>query len=262
MTTLEAESKGLPPQEKETIKSVSIPNAKVIEGNVHYIVQVQGSFNAWCVLKRYSHFEEAHKEFVDCFKNSFPQGAVFPPKKLKFFQSHTSPEFVEERRVLLENYLRKLVAVKNLAKHSVLMGFLTKGKQKLEIKEKDEEMPEDVEITDISIPTTRVMSDHVLYQIDLVNERKRKTYSKWTVLKRFTQIWEMDQKLRASLADDPDKLATLPPAPQRKAKLLHDHMDPSFIESRRILLQNYLKKIIKCHVAIRSLIVLEFLGVQ
>jgi len=179
MTTLEAESKGLPPQEKEAIKSVSIPSAKVIDGNVHYVVQVQGAFNAWCVLKRYSAFEEAHKEFVDAFKSSFPSGAVFPPKKIKLFQNHSSPEFIEERRVLLENYLRKLVAVKNLAKHSVLTAFLTKGKQKLDIKEKDEAMPEDVEITDVSIPATRIMSDHVLYQIDLVNERKRKTYSKW-----------------------------------------------------------------------------------
>mmetsp|Transcript_19478 Transcript_19478/g.39388 ORF Transcript_19478/g.39388 Transcript_19478/m.39388 type:complete len:263 (+) Transcript_19478:20-808(+) len=262
MTTLEAESKGLPPQEKEAIKSVSIPSAKVIDGNVHYVVRVQGAFNAWCVLKRYSAFEEAHKEFVESFKSSFPNGAVFPPKKIKFFQNHSSPEFIEERRVLLENYLRKLVAVKNLAKHSVLTAFLTKGKQKLNVKEKDEKMPEDVEITAVSIPATRIMSDHVLYQIDLVNERKRKTYSKWCVLKRFTQIWEMDQKLRQSLVEEPEKLATLPPAPQRKAKLLHDHMDPTFIESRRILLQSYLEKLIKCHVAIRSLIVLEFLGVQ
>eukprot|EP00471_Norrisiella_sphaerica_P000383 CAMPEP_0184487792 /NCGR_PEP_ID=MMETSP0113_2-20130426/10336_1 /TAXON_ID=91329 /ORGANISM="Norrisiella sphaerica, Strain BC52" /LENGTH=262 /DNA_ID=CAMNT_0026870199 /DNA_START=34 /DNA_END=822 /DNA_ORIENTATION=+ len=262
MTTLEPENKGLPPQEKQTIKSVSIPSHKIIDGNVHYVVQVQGAFNAWCVLKRYSAFEEAHKEFMDSFKTSFPSGAVFPPKKLKLFQSHTSPEFIEERRVLLENYLRKLVAVKNLAQHSILTGFLTRGKQKLEVKEKQETMPEDVEITDVSIPATRIMSDHVLYQVDLANDKKRKTYSKWCVLKRFTQIWEMDQKLRASLADDIDALMTLPPAPQRKAKLLHDHMDPSFIESRRILLENYLKKLIKCHVAIRSLIVLEFLGVQ
>jgi len=205
---------------------------------------------------------EAHKEFVDTFKSSFPQGAVFPPKKIKFFQSHTSPEFIEERRVLLENYLRKLVAVSNLAKHSLVTSFLTKGKQKLEVKEVDEVMPEDVEITDVSIPSTRVMSDHVLYQIDLVNERKRKSFSKWTMLKRFTQIWEMDAKLRASLADDPDAIATLPPPPQRKAKLLHDHMDPAFIESRRILLENYLKKLIKCHAGVRSMIVLEFLGIQ
>jgi len=260
---MEAESKGLPPQEKQMIKSVSIPNAKVIDGNVHYVVQVQGAFNAWCVLKRYSAFEEAHKDFMDAFKTSFPSGAVFPPKKFKLFQSHTSPEFMEERRVLLENYLRKIVSVKNLAKHNLVTGFLTKGKQKLEVKEEEgEELPDDVEITDVSIPATRIMSDHVLYQIDLVNERKRKTYSKWCVLKRFTQIWEMDTKLRASLVDDPDALATLPPAPQRKAKLLHDHMDHSFIESRRILLQNYLKKLIKTPVAIRSLIVLEFLGVQ
>ncbi len=163
--------------------------------------------------------------------------------------------------MLLENYLKKLVLDKKLATHPTLTEFLTKGKQKSERKSEDEELPEDVEITEISIPATRVMSDHVLYTIDLVNERKRKTYSKWTVLKRFTQIYEMDVKLRESLQEDEDALETLPPAPQRKVKLLFDHMDASFIESRRILLQNYLKKLIRCPVAIRSTIVLEFLGV-
>eukprot|EP00954_Amorphochlora_amoebiformis_P030274 1394423-Amorphochlora_amoeboformis.AAC.2 len=185
MTTLTAESKGLPPQGKEVIKSVLIPNAKVIDGNVHYVVQVQGTFNAWCVLKRYSAFEggwgvgKAHKEFMDVFRMSFPEDAVLPPKRIKFFQSHTSPEFIEERRVLLEHYLKKIVAHKNLAKNPILTKFLTKGKQKLEVKEKEEEMPEDVEITDVKIAATRIMSDHVLYQIDLFNERKRKTYARW-----------------------------------------------------------------------------------
>jgi len=179
MTTLKAESKGLPPQEKESIKSITIPSAKIIDGNVHYVVQVQGAFNAWCVLKRYSMFEEANKNFVEAFKGAFPEDAVLPPKKIKLFQSHNSPEFVEERRVLLQHYLQKLVAVKAIAKHKLFTTFLTKGKQKLEIKEKKEELPEDVEITDVKIAATRIMSDHVLYQIDLFNSRKRKTYSRW-----------------------------------------------------------------------------------
>lgn len=54
---LEPESKGLPPQGKESIKGVSISKTKIIDGNVYYVVDVQGSFNEWCVVKRYSQFE-------------------------------------------------------------------------------------------------------------------------------------------------------------------------------------------------------------
>jgi hypothetical protein len=67
--------------------------------------------------------------------------------------------------------------------------------------EKKKVVDDDAEITGISIPATRsgavlaivllalmlaflpairTMSDHVLYQVDVVNSRKRKTFSKWT----------------------------------------------------------------------------------
>jgi hypothetical protein len=54
-----------------------------------------------------------------------------------------------------------------------------------EVVEPPMELPEDIEVTDITIPTTRTMSDHVLYQLDVVNSRKRRTFQKWTVLKRY-----------------------------------------------------------------------------
>lgn len=53
-------------------------------------------------------------------------------------------------------------------------------------------LPEDVEVTDLSVPATRTMTNHVLYQIDVLNMKKRSTFSKWTVLKRFNQFYEMD----------------------------------------------------------------------
>ncbi len=38
--------------------------------------------------------------------------------------------------------------------------------------------------------------------------------------------------------DNPQLLPKLPPAPSRKFKFVHDHMDDDFIEERRVLLQN------------------------
>jgi PX domain len=124
------------------------------------------------------------------------------------------------------------------------------------------ELPEDVEVTDVCIPATRSMSDHVLYQIDVSNARKRKTFSKWTVLKRFGQFYEMDTEVRASFAEEKEFLDTLPCAPERKPKLLADHMDSTFIEERRALLEHYLQAMIKVERIVRHPTFLQFLGVN
>jgi hypothetical protein len=105
------------------------------------------------------------------------------------------------------------------------------------------------------------MSDHVLYQIDVVNNKKRKTFSKWTVLKRFGQFYEMDSAVRGDFADKPDILSTFPAPPQRKAKLFNDHLDESFVEQRRILLENYLVRMLEHQHVVRNKHFLVFLGV-
>ena len=37
----------------------------------------------------------------------------------------------------------------------------------------------------------------------------------------------------------------LPPFPYKSLKLMQDHYDPEFIASRRMLLQNYLQRLVK-----------------
>ncbi len=106
------------------------------------------------------------------------------------------------------------------------------------------------------------MSDHVLYQIQVSNERKRASFGEWTVLKRFTQFYEMDQKLRAHFENDPLLLSKLPPPPPRRVKLLYDHMDDDFIEERRVLLQNYLSKLLRFPEVAKNGSFLDFLGVD
>lgn len=127
----------------------------------------------------------------------------------------------------------------------------------------DFDFPKDQEVTNIVIQSTRKMTDHVLYQICVSNSHKRSSFRAWTVLKRFTQFYEMDLKLRAGLqTQSPDTLPKLPPAPSRKLKFVHDHMDDDFIEERRVLLENYLSKLLRFPEVVSNEDFLEFLGVD
>lgn len=121
---------------------------------------------------------------------------------------------------------------------------------------------DDAEITGVSIPQTRLMSDHVLFQVDVSNAKKRKTFSKWTVLKRFGQFHSLDVQLRTDFGEDPNILASLPASPQRQSKLLYDHMEPHFIEHRRVLLEHYLIKLLNIPAVSKNVNFLAFLGVQ
>jgi len=250
-------------ENKETIKSTTIPKTRVIDGVVYYIVNVSGTQNSsWSVNKRYSQFEELHNSIILNYAKMLPIGAELPAKRFKLFVSHLSAGFIEERRCLLEAYLRKLVSVKDVAKSDTLISFFNSDKTEKEADNKETDLPDDVEITGVTIPATRTMSDHVLYQIDVVNARKRKSFQKWTVLKRFAQFFEMDQLVRADFVEQLELLESLPPAPKREAKLLSDHMDDSFIEQRRVLLENYLQKMLHVVPVAHNEHFLAFLGVN
>jgi len=154
--------------------------------------------------------------------------------------------------------------VDDIANSSILTKFLSSDMQKDREPESKKriDLPEDVEVTSISIPATRQMSDHVLYQIDVTNARKDAPFDKWTVLKRFGQFYDMDCAVRAAFLDKPDILAKFPEPPERKAKLFNDHMDNTFVEHRRVLLQNYISNMLGVLEIVRNKDFLVFLGVD
>lgn len=264
---MKEEKQGVPPQEKVEIKGISVPSGKSDEtaGVVFYFVNVEGSFNTWSVAKRYSQFEELHSALLlSDLAKKLPAGCDLPQKRWKMFTSHVTPAFIEQRRVLLESYLKRLLKVEDIANSSILTKFLSTDVQKekpAEAKQKTE-LPEDVEVTSISIPATRQMSDHVLYQIDVTNARKDAPFDKWTVLKRFGQFYDMDCAVRAAFIDRPEFLEKLPEPPERKAKLFNDHMDDTFVEHRRVLLANYLNNMLNSIEVVRNKDFLVFLGVD
>jgi len=262
---LKEEKVGAPPQEKNEIKSVSIPSAKADESGVaFYYINIEGSFSSWSVAKRYSQFEEFHSNLLlSELAKKIPSGCDLPPKKMKLFTTHSSSTFIESRRALLEAFLKRLLKVEEIANSSILLKFLESDKQKEKIEAKKKlDLPDDVEVTSINIPATRTMSDHVLYQIDVTNARKDAPFDKWTVLKRFGQFYDMDCAVRASFLENPTVLEKLPESPERKAKLFNDHMDETFVEQRRVLLANYLNNMLSVIEVVRNKDFLTFLGVD
>jgi len=253
-------------EDKREITDVCVPSTKTAGEACFYILNIKAASESWSVQKRYSQFEDFHgKITTSAIAAQVPTGVDLPGKRLKLFTSHDDANFIEERRCLLEGYLKRLVSVKNIAASDILIEFLSEGKVEAAVEETKTEkakgLPDDVEVTGISIPATRTMSDHVLYQIDVLNSRKRSTYSKWTVLKRFGQFFDMDFALRESFAANPVVLEMMPPAPTRRVKLLFDHMDDTFVEQRRVVLENYLNRLLQCPPVVRSEIFLSFLGV-
>jgi hypothetical protein len=243
---------------------------QTIDDSVHYLVSVStAAGETWCCLKRYSQFEEFHYMLLDCVhERSLPAGAELPGKRLKLWYSHTSKAFVEERALLLENYLKKLIQVSEIAASELLVGFLAlnrvdvKAPARATPKEAlaEAELPEDVEVTGVAVPQVRLMSDHVLYQVDVVNSRKRRSFQRWTVLKRFAQFVELDEQLREAFAHRPDVIDALPLAPEKYSKLLYNHMDDHFVEQRRVVLENYLQKLMLVTPVLYNQQFLTFLG--
>jgi len=258
-------------QEEKAMKPINflaIPDHRIIDGVVFYVVRARGGSGQWLCQKRYSQFEALQMAISS--KHALPLGTELPPKRWSLFVSHTSPAFIEERRVLLENFIRRLLADSSIGNSTTFVDFFkadiqqedTKISQKEnEAKLQGERLPDDIEITGVIIPATRKMSDHVLYQIDLENNKKRLSFSKWTVLKRYGQIWEMDQAVRVDFQAQPNVLAAMPILPARQPKLFMAHMSDAFIESRRVLLETYFSKMLRIIPVVRNKNFLMFLGV-
>lgn len=247
------------------ITDISVVDGHAQDETAFYTINVVTPTEKWAVTKRYSQFETLHNFFLPSHQKDLPH---LPPKRLKLWTSHVHDAFIEERRALLDNYIRKFIEVDGVKNSNEFHTFLTKDRtdvipaKKAPREYNAEEYPEDQEITAISISSTRTMSDHVLYQIDCSNVRKRKSFSNWTVLKRFGQFFVMDSKLREDLINNADVLAALPNPPPRKAKLWYDHMDSEFIEERRVLLENYLQKLLAIYEVATNENFLQFLGVR
>lgn len=250
------------------IVSISIPQSCVIGDVVYYDVTTSTPIRATTSRKRFNQFVELHKSIVlQVPETSLPAGAMLPPKRPKALISHTDPGFIEDRRVLLQHYLRKLLSVDTIASSSIFLSFFATDQQSTVTPVQPDPInqwnpPADAEVTFISVPSSRPNDDHILYQIECVNERRRKSFSQWTVFKRFNQAYEMDTAIRESHQNQPYLVSQFPRLPSKAMKGLINHHSPHFIEHRRVLLDAYLKKALQIPEMARHKEFIQFCGVN
>ena len=88
--------------------------------------RARSSFSQWSVLKRFVQFHDMHAavcaDFVHepYFLSTLPQP---PAKSMKLMVDHMDKHFVEQRRVLLEHYLQRMVRVPQVAKNEHFLHF-------------------------------------------------------------------------------------------------------------------------------------------
>eukprot|EP00455_Lapot_gusevi_P037453 TRINITY_DN4190_c0_g1_i1.p1 TRINITY_DN4190_c0_g1~~TRINITY_DN4190_c0_g1_i1.p1 ORF type:complete len:315 (-),score=43.67 TRINITY_DN4190_c0_g1_i1:164-1108(-) len=300
--------------EGHQIHAITIPTTHVLSGVVFYEVDLNNRKLRWNVFRRYEQFSNLHEQlYLKMQTEDFPLLPPFPGRHFKFWVDHLNPHFIEQRRVLLENYLQKLLAILEYREHRLVLEFLIpedddqfvpatkrnsnasgsgsqeeeKGKvekeaeqpvererepsrSQVESKQRDtvwydDDDDVDSEVSSVSIPAAQILrGDHVIYQINVVNEKKRKSFSQWTVLKRYGEFAEFDAALRSYLATQVSLshlIPQLPPLPPKQLKLWVNHLDLLFIEQRRILLEHYLKTLIALPEVNRLRLTLRFLGV-
>jgi len=103
------------------------------------------------------------------------------------------------------------------------------------------------EITEISISNTQILNaDHIIYHIQLKSRNKDENHSNWTVLKRYLDMAEFHQQLTNIVrSSHPQAVELIPMFPRKHWKVFTDHFDYTFVEKRRLLLQNYFRHLLK-----------------
>ena len=105
---------------------ISIPNATTtkrrpgVSAFTTYLIEVELGGSQWQVRRRYSDFYYVHNLMKKYVKTK--ELPKMPPKK--YVGSSTSSAFVEERRVLLEKYLRKVIQAPSCWLRSDIVQFL------------------------------------------------------------------------------------------------------------------------------------------
>jgi hypothetical protein len=135
------------PSVSHEITFLSIPTAQILR-NQHIVYHVccenesaPAEYAKWTVLKRYSEFvaldqtiraelgkpnqtTNDRNQTITIHSNAVDLMPLLPPKEPKFLVDHLHTTFIEERRILLELYIRKLLADIVLCESESLLKFL------------------------------------------------------------------------------------------------------------------------------------------
>lgn len=270
-------------QSGHAIVRVCIPSFYQAEDYIVYEVEVSNKKIRWNVWHRFDSFYMLHHMLLEIAASLSQNQAryislpPFPQKRVKYIIDHFEQEFVENRRMLLENYIKKVLVMTEFKHSNILTSFLTPdideivlppaqtgGRQKPIDLDDILDLDDDDEVTGVSIPQAQILkNDHAIFTINCSNVNKRRSFGEWTVLKRFAEFHAYDIQLRTDLLENqPHALSLLPSLPGRQPKLLIDHLEETFIERRRLLTEAYMKRIIRHAIFRKHPLTLRFLGVD
>jgi hypothetical protein len=133
-----------------SIKDVTIPTSELdsaVNTAFYTCIVTDSSSHSWTVRKRYSQFEALYQAIDALFPGKLSD-AYFPPKSMWLFFSHVTPEFVEERRVLLQQYVKKCVSLNDIAQSSPFVEFFDSDKIENQSASDSSlpDLPDDVEV--------------------------------------------------------------------------------------------------------------------
>eukprot|EP01084_Bolivina_argentea_P049468 90969_1 len=234
------------------IEYIEVRSVSTHNNIVYYDIFVKtiGSNNEWQFAKTYSQFSDLYTKIY-----SLPltiKIPFFPKHSFMDFMNQKNDIFIENRRALLNNFIKKVVKLslnlpKNISCQCVIDFFSDNIVSYQDINNVNKiEFPKEQKVHKIVIDKTRKMSDHVLYQVYVSD-----SYNNWIMLKRFDQFAKMDCALRGYLQkNNTEILRKLPVSPPKKMKMFFDHMEDDFIEQRRVLMENYCQKLLRFPVVV------------
>jgi hypothetical protein len=250
---------------RESSLRFSIGNHRVVNETVYFVLLIKSSEddkNPRAVSKRYSQFLELYEDLVKLS----PDLPSLPGKKIKLFTNHLDAGFIEQRRVLLETFMKKVSEIESCRTSNSLRLFLDTDQIELRESEKLDDVGilkeyHSLDVAEVWIPSVKVMADHTLFQIHCANSEKEQggnpDLNEWVSLKRYQDFFDIDQKLRQAY---PTLAVHFPPLPEKVLKILIDHNDSKFVEERRVVLENYLKKMIRIEQVVNDKHFLRFLN--
>lgn len=97
---------------------IHIPSVEEVGAVTYYKIEVKVANVTWYVLKRYSEFYDLHIQLISDHGVSKD---ILPPKKVI---GNKTPEFIENRRQGLENYLRSVLNYLKITMPRIFVEFL------------------------------------------------------------------------------------------------------------------------------------------
>merc|ERR1719461_1523566 len=176
-------------QKGHAIVRVCIPSYYRAEDYIVYEVEVSNKKIRWNVWHRFDSFYMLHHMLLEIAASLSQNHSryinlpPFPEKQVKVIVDHFEQEFIENRRMLLENYLKKVLVMPDFKHSNIVTSFLTPdmeeiilppvesgGRQKATNLDEVIDIDEDDEITGVSVPQAQILkNDHAIFTINCNN---------------------------------------------------------------------------------------------